>query len=171
MIDYVRRELPADADGIRELHERAFGQPHEGRLIDALRASSGRRISLVAERDGLLAGHIWFSPVTIESLPKSRQGMGLGPVAVLPEFQRQGIGSQLIRAGLDECRSLGEEYVVVLGHVDYYPRFGFVAAATKNLSCVYPAPPGAFMVLELREGALTDCHGVVHYGPEFAALA
>jgi putative acetyltransferase len=96
--------------------------------------------------------------------------MGLAPLAVLPECQRQGIGAQLVWHGLDECRRLEQDFVVVLGHPEYYRRFGFVPAASKNLRCEYPVPPEAFMVLKLRSGALENCDGLVKYGPEFREL-
>jgi putative acetyltransferase len=167
---HLRRELPTDVEAVRDVHDRAFGQPHEGRLVDSLRSSAARRVSIVAEVDGRIMGHIYFSPVTVECSAARLEGMGLAPLAVLPEFQRQGIGSQLVQRGLEECRQLGERFAVVLGHSEYYPRFGFVPAATMNLSCEYPVTPEAFMVLELRAGALDGCRGLVKYGPEFAGL-
>lgn len=166
----IRRELPTDHAAVRDLHDRAFGQSQEGRLVDALRASAARRVSIVAEVDGRIVGHVYFSPVTVEHSAARLEGMGLAPLAVLPEFQRQGIGSQLVQRGLEECRELGEGFAVVLGHPEYYPRFGFVPAATKNLSCEYPVPPEAFLVLEFRTGTLDGCRGLVKYGPEFAVL-
>ncbi len=88
-------------------------------------------------------------------------------IAVLPEYQRQGIGGQIIRAGLEECRKLGHAIVVVLGHPTYYPRFGFVPTKLKGISCEFEAPAEAFMVLEIREGALAGRGGIVRFQPEF----
>lgn len=167
----IRSELPTDCDAVRGLHDLAFGQPQEGRLVDALRASSAKRISLVAVAAGTVVGHIYFSPVTIEASSSPIEGMGLAPLAVLPDLQRQGIGAELVRRGLAGCRRLEQAFVVVLGHPAHYPRFGFVPAATMNLSCEYPVPPEAFMAIELQPGALAGCRGLVRYRPEFAGLS
>lgn len=166
----IRPELPADHGMVRVVHRRAFGQPQEGELVDVLRASPSRRISLVAEIDEQIVGHIYFSPVTVEPSSTPVAGMGLAPLAVLPEYQRQGIGAQLVWHGLEECRRLEQDCVVVLGHPEYYHRFGFVSAASKNLRCEYPVPPDAFMVLELRAATVENCKGLVKYRPEFASL-
>jgi putative acetyltransferase len=93
--------------------------------------------------------------------------LGLAPVAVLPDYQRQGIGTLLIREGLKECVRSGFQAVVVLGHPDFYPRFGFIPASRKNLGCEYDVPDEVFMVLELESGALQDCGGTVKYRSEF----
>lgn len=110
-----------------------------------------------------VVGHILFIHVTIESRGTSFTAVGLGPMAVLPAHQRKGIGLQLVRAGLEECRLLGHEDVVVLGHPDYYPRFGFVRASTYGIRWEHDAPYEAFMVLELRRGALSGIIGMVKY--------
>ena len=164
----IRREQPGDERGIRETNERAFGTALEARLIDALRGTAGS-ISLVATLDEAIVGHILFTEVTIEPAAAARVA-GLGPMAVRPEYQRSGIGGQLVRTGLDECRRAGFGAVVVLGHPEYYPRFGFVPAATKELVCEFPAPPEAFMILELDAGALGGTPGLVRYRLEFSAL-
>jgi putative acetyltransferase len=163
----IRLEQAGDADGIRETNELAFGAPLEARLVDALRACDGY-LSLVATIDDRVVGHILFTPVTIEP-PVNRRVAGLAPMAVRPEHQRSGIGSQLIREGLDQCRQHGYSAVVVLGHPEYYPRFGFVPAHTFGLTCEFPSPPEAFMAIELEEGALTGIGGLVRYHSEFSA--
>ena len=112
-------------------------------------------------------GHILFSPVTIESKGTSFEAIALAPMAVLPAYQRKGIGSQLVRAGFEECRRLGHEIIVVLGHPDYYPRFGFVPAKQKGIDCEFEVPEEAWMILELREGALAGRRGIVRFQPEF----
>jgi putative acetyltransferase len=167
----VRAEQPGDADGIRETNEQAFGSPLEAQLVDALRAAARSEgdVSLVATIDGRVVGHILFTPITIEP-PVDRRIAGLAPMAVRPEHQRSGIGSQLIRAGLDECRGAGYRAVVVLGHPEYYPRFGFVPAHTFGLTCEFPSPPEAFMVIALENGALNGVRGLVRYRPEFASV-
>ena len=115
-----------------------------------------------------MVGHIFFSPVSIESAASSFTAIGLAPLAVLPEFQRQGIGSLLVQHGLKECLRLGFPVVVVLGHPRYYPRFGFSPAKSKGLDCEYPVPDEVFMVAELSPGALRGRTGLVKYRPEFA---
>jgi len=166
----IRPETPADFAAVREVNELAFEQPAEAGLVDALRVAAYPTISLVAVDDGHVVGHILFSPVTIEGSGGVSTAMGLAPMAVRPERQNAGIGSALVRAGLAACAALGENVVVVLGHPHYYPRFGFVPAATKGLSCEYPAPADVFMVTELAPGALRGRTGLVKYHAEFARV-
>jgi putative acetyltransferase len=165
----VRFEQPGDESGVRETNELAFGAPLEARLVDALRGCDGY-LSLVAASDQRVVGHILFTPVTIDP-PAARRIAGLAPMAVRPEHQRSGIGSQLIRAGLEECRRSGYSAVVVLGHPEYYPRFGFLPAHTFGLTCEFPSPPEAFMALELEPGTLGGIRGLVRYHPQFAGAS
>lgn len=166
----IRREVTADHAAVRTVNERAFERNDEADLVDGLRANARPYISLVAEIDGKVVGHILFSPVEIESLDGNFPALGLAPMAVLPESQNQAIGSALVRRGLEECLHLDQEVVVVLGHPNYYPRFGFVPAKTKGLSSEYPVADNVFMVTELRAGALAGRHGLVKYHPEFRKL-
>lgn len=167
----VRAEAPADYAAVREVNERAFGRAEEADLVDAIRRNGRARVSLVAERGGRVVGHILFSPVTIGPAARAVSAVGLAPMAVLPEFQKQGVGSGLVRRGLEECRALGVEAVVVIGHAEFYPRFGFAPAKGRGLACEYDVPEEVFMVAELREGALEGARGgTVRYGPEFAGL-
>lgn len=162
----IREEEPQDVAAVRHVNELAFGEPDEADMVDALRSRGVVTLSLVAEKDGLIVGHIMFSPVTIEGPEHEFPAVALGPMAVLPEHQRQGIGTALAETGLAECRKAGHERVVVLGHVDYYPRFGFAPASRWGV--VYEWGAGdEFMAIELREGALRDCEGVAKYQPEF----
>jgi putative acetyltransferase len=163
----IRRESPEDADQVRLVNMRAFDRPDEAALVDALRPTPGA-VSLVAVLDAHIVGHILFTPVQVERMKPAISAVGLAPMAVLPEHQRLGVGSALVRAGLDQCRALGHGFVVVVGHPGYYPRFGFVPASAKGLECEYPVPPEVFMVLELRAGALDEAGGLVRYRPEFA---
>ena len=125
----IRTEQQEDLAAIRCIHELAFGGNGEALLVDRLRARQKLLVSLVAEDAGRLLGHIAFSRVTLDSPRSPGPGAGLAPMAVLPEHQKQGIGSLLVREGLEQCRGIGMRWIVVLGHADYYPRFGFVPAS------------------------------------------
>jgi putative acetyltransferase len=163
----IRPEISEDAESIRSVNQQAFGQDSEAKMIEKLRKRGVLTISLVAILDGKVVGHIAFSPVVIESEGSSFEAIALAPMAVLPAYQNKGIGSQLVRAGLEECRHLGHEIVVLVGHPNYYPRFGFVPAKTRGLECQFEVPDEAWMVLELREGSLTGRRGTVRFQPEF----
>jgi putative acetyltransferase len=166
----VRTENLEDRKSVRRVNELAFEQPNEADLVDAFRANARPYVSLVAVIDEQVVGHIFFSPVSIESENSAFTAMGLAPMAVLPEYQNQGIGSQLVREGLKECERLGEDIVVVLGHPNYYPRFGFGPASLKGLRSEYDVRDEVFMVLELREGALGGRQGLVKYHSEFGKV-
>lgn len=165
----IRAERPGDEIAIRHVNERAFGALAEARLVDQLRAANNALVSLVAVRGDDIVGHILFSPVAIAGAPPSVRAVGLAPMGVLPEYQHQGIGSRLVREGLAACLAAGCDAVVVLGHVGFYPRFGFAKASDAGLENEYGATD-AFMVRELREGALAHVSGLVTYAPEFRAL-
>jgi len=165
MID-IREERPEDAAVIRYVLEQAFRGSDEANLVEMLREANKAPISLVAIYDGQLVGHILFSPVTIAPAQPGFSGIGLAPVGVLPEFQRGGIGSSLIREGLEECKRAGYDLVVVLGNPRYYSRFGFSRASDYGLKNEYDADE-AFMAMELRKGALAKVSGTVKYQPEF----
>jgi putative acetyltransferase len=144
----------------------AFGRAAEADLVEALRRDGAIACSLVAETAGEIVGHVVFSAVAIEGAAPSR-ALALGPLAVLPAWQRQGIGGRLVRDGLGCCRTAGEHVVVVLGRPDYYPRFGFAPARRAGLRCEFPAPDDAFMVAELEPGVLRGRTGLVRYHPAF----
>ena len=165
----VRPEEAADQQAVHRLLCNAFPEDAEARLVQALRKQASPLLSLVAEQDDLLCGHILFSPVSLNSAGDSLI-MGLAPMAVEPGQQSRGIGSQLVNAGLSACRDLGAIAVVVLGHPDYYPRFGFRVASEFGLSCDYEVPDEAFMALELRPGSLDRLSGTVQYHPCFDTL-
>jgi len=169
---HIRHERPADVAAVRALNQAAFARDAEADLVDTLRHLSKPNVSLVAEdagAPGMIAGHILFTPVTLPSAPDLRIA-GLAPMAVTPARQRQGIGSALVRRGLDDCRTLGCVAVVVLGYPRFYSRFGFVPASRFGLHSTYAVPDDVFMALELSDGALSTRSGVIHYHPAFSAV-
>ncbi|MEG4091242.1 N-acetyltransferase [Microcoleus sp. Pol12B4] len=164
----IRTEKPEDLEAVRKVNVEAFGRENEANLVDRLRGIAST-FSFVAVQSDRVVGHIFFSPVVVEGKCSSNLSiLGLAPVAVLPGYQRQGIGTLLIREGLKECGRSGFQAVVVLGYPDFYPRFGFIPASRKSLKCEYDVPDEAFMVLELESGALQDCSGTVKYRSEFS---
>lgn len=166
----IRAESEKDYAAIRDVVEQAFEQPQEATLVEALRALASPFISLVAEEDGEIIGHILFTPVTVESEEGSFEAIGLAPLAVRPDHQRRGVGGKLVVAGLDACLQRGFDLIFVLGHAHYYPRFGFIPAIRKGFTCEYPVPEDVFMVAELRAGAAGGRRGLVKYHPAFAGL-
>ena len=166
----VRCETPGDVSEIRRVNELAFGTPAEANLVEALRDGGKAVLSLVALEDNRVVGHLLLSLVTIgsgEPVDGTFSAIGLGPMAVLPEHQRQGIGSLLIETALNTSRKAGHDCVVLVGHAEYYPRFGFVPASRFGLKCEYDVPDEVFMAIELQDGALSGHKGIVRYQPEF----
>ena len=163
----IRLETPEDITLINHVNQEAFGQKQEADIVDKLRKRGVLTVSLVAVQDDVIVGHIAFSPVEITSDKSDFEALALAPMAVLPPHQNKGIGSQLVTAGLRECRRLGHEIIVVLGHPNYYPRFGFVPAKTKGIECEFEVPNEAWMVLELRKGASAGKQGKVSFQPKF----
>ena len=166
----IRSERLADHQAVRRLNLLAFGQPAEAELVDALRANGAAALSLVAAAGERVLGHILFSPVRVDGDGRPWSALGLAPMAVQPEDQRRGVGSALVRAGLEQAPALGHVVVFVLGHPAYDPRFGFRPAHPLGLFDEYGAPDDAFLVAELVPGALGGRRGTVRYRPEFAAL-
>jgi putative acetyltransferase len=163
----IRPEQPSDYETVFEVNRLAFETDVEAHLVAALRSVADPLISLVAERDGGVVGHILFSPVTVAHHENEIMTMGLGPMAVLPDFQRQEIGSQLVQAGLEACRALDVGAVFVLGHPNYYPRFGFQSAAEHDLHYQSADFDPYFMVMALQPGVLESLSGFVRYHPVF----
>ena len=166
----IRPETPADYPAITQVNDLAFGQPSEGKLVEKLRKNSKfiPELSLVAEINGKIAGYILFFPVVIKlENREEKETISLAPVAVLPEFQRKGIGSKLIQEGIKACQQLGYDSIMVLGHPEYYLKFGFKQANMWGIKDPFGAPAEAFMALELKEGALEGACGVVIYPDQF----
>jgi putative acetyltransferase len=165
----VRPEKPEDIPAIRIVVEQAFGRAAEADLVDALRRNGKAILSLVAEDEGQIVGHVLFSPVTLRSNETELTGVGLAPLAVIPYRQNQRIGSMLVEEGLKRLREDGRRFIVVLGHPHYYPRFGFIPASRFNIKSEYDVADDVFMAMELQTGALRDQFGIARYQPEFNA--
>ena len=165
----IRPEEEKDHAAVHAVNASAFGTPAEANLVDVLRATAQPAISLIAEDGGAIVGHIMFSPVSLPGRPALKI-MGLAPVAVAPGRQCEGIGSALVRSGLDECKRLGFGGVVVLGHPGYYSRFGFSPSTRFGITCEYEVPKDAFMVVELQPGFLQGATGRIKYDPAFSNL-
>jgi putative acetyltransferase len=166
---HIRAERPADIPGIHGVNLAAFETDAEARLVDTLREQAAPLISLIAEDEQAIVGHILFSPVTLTAAPELRIA-GLAPMAVLPAWQRRGVGSLLVHAGLEQCRALGFCAAVVLGHSHYYPRFGFTPASRFGLRSEYEVPDDVFMAMELEESSLRGKSGQIAYHAAFASV-
>ena len=163
----IREEVAADKAAVYRINQEAFGRREEADLVDSVRATAKSFLSLVAVMDDTPVGHILFTPVDVSTGSDSNSAMGLGPVAVLPDHQRMGIGSRLIDAGLERCRQNGCAVVFVMGHQDYYPRFGFQPAADWDLHYKTHDFDAYFFLTELMPGAAAMLSGEVRYLPAF----
>jgi putative acetyltransferase len=167
MVTDFRSERLGDEPAIRHVNEQAFAGPDEANMVDSLRKRDAFILSMVATDNDQVVAHVLFTEAIVTEADSQFKALGLGPMAVLPSYQRRGIGSELLRSGLAECRQLGYDAVVVIGHPEYYPKFGFVPAKLRGLRCEFNVPDDAFMVLELKENALAGLTGLVKYQPEF----
>jgi putative acetyltransferase len=163
----IRLEIPEDRASIHYVNQEAFGRNQEADLVDKLRNRGVLTTSLVAVQEMVVVGHVAFSLVEVTSEESSFEALALAPVGVLPPHQNKGIGSQLVTAGLQECLRLGHEIIVVVGHPNYYPRFGFVTANPKGIECEFEVPDDAWMIKELKQAALAGRRGKVKFQPEF----
>ena len=165
----IRPESPKEYPEVYNVNLRAFNKHIEPNLVKAIRKSENyiAELSLVAVFNNKVVGHIMFSTITIETGNGNIPVLSLAPLAVLPDYQNRKIGSELIKKGLEECKRLGFKIVVLVGHPNYYPRFGFVPARSVGLEAPFEVPDEAFMVLELCPGALKNIKGTVKYPPEF----
>ncbi len=164
----IRSEQTEDIPLIYEVNKAAFGRPAEADLVDVIRSACSDVLSLVAVADEQVVGHILFSPVVVSDTTRWVKGMGLAPMVVLPEFQRQGIGSRLVETGMRILGVRNCPFVIVLGHTEYYPRFGFVPASRHGLGCQWEGVPDeAFMVLVLNKETMSGLSGVAKYRDAF----
>jgi putative acetyltransferase len=150
----IREEKPHDREAVRLVHERAFGRTNEADLVEALHRERAAVVALVAE----------------SAVATGKRLLGLAPLAVLPAFQRQGMGDRLVREGLLRCAAAGFDGVVVLGDPEYYPRFGFARAHLFGLRSEYDVPPEAFMALALPRRSLSGISGLIRYHAAFASV-
>jgi len=167
-MELIRPERDEDAAAVRRVHETAFPTAAEANLVDRLRANGKAVIALVAEDGASIVGHILFSPVALEPLAGT-VGLGLAPVAVMPDHEKHGLGRRLIQNGLAECHKWGAGFVVVIGDPPYYGRFGFEPAEKHGLRSEY-VEGDSFMVFKLASGTLPPPGTLVKYAPEFSAL-
>jgi len=162
----IREEHSDDVAAVREVNRRAFGQDQESNIVDALRTNGGALLSLVATVNGQVAGHIMYSPLTVaENVP----GVALGPMAVVPEYQRRGIGTKLIEAGNRKIKDAGYPFIIVVGHAQYYPRFGFRPASEHGIKCEWDIPDNVFMLLVLDQAKMEGVAGLATYRREFSS--
>jgi putative acetyltransferase len=161
----IRAETPEDREAVFRVHATAFPTDAEARLVDALRDGGHGRVSLVAEREGKVIGHVLFSTLEIVNDEGNLEVLSLAPLAVLPEHQRRGVGSRLVREGLKACREAGHRAVFVVGEPEYYGAFGFTSSLAGQFDSPYPGE--AFMAIELTPGGLRGVVGSVRYPPPF----
>ena len=165
----IRIENEKDYINIGEINNLAFKQKNEAFLIEELRKTKDfiSELSLVAELEGKIVGHILFYPVKIKDREIDYVTLSLAPMCVHPNYQRKGIGSKLVREGLKRAREKGYGSVIVIGYPEYYPRFGFSKASMFDIKAPFDVPDNAFMALELVENALEDVKGIVEYPKPF----
>jgi putative acetyltransferase len=164
----IREERADDVPAVRDLNRRAFGQDQESNIVDALRANGAALLSLVATVNDRVVGHIMYSPVTVGG---NVNGAGLGPMAVVPEYQRQGVGSKLMEAGNRKLKNMGCPFIIVVGHAEYYRRFGFRPASEHGIKCEWDVPDDVFMLLVLDEAKMEGVSGLAKYRHEFLSVS
>ena len=168
MLIEIREERPDDLAGVRDLNRRAFGQDQESNIVDELRANGAALLSLVATVNDRVVGHIMYSPLSVGG---NITGAALGPMAVLPERQRQRIGSKLIEAGNQKLKNAGCPFIIVVGHAGYYPRFGFRPASEHGIKCEWDVPDDVFMFLVLDQAKMEGVSGLAKYRDEFSSVS
>lgn len=164
----IRKEKSSDIEAIKYVNDQAFKQPVEGNIVKKIRNTDSKILSLVAEVENQIAGHIFFSHAEIEGHPEINKGMGLAPMAVLPAYQKQGIGTMLINKGISILKNQNVPFIIVLGHPDYYPKFGFEKASEYGIRCQWAGVPDeAFMILILDKNKMKNIKGVAKYREEW----
>ena len=166
----IREEIPSDINKIWKLNSEVFDTDAEANLVDELRSSGCLYLSLVAELENNIIGHILFTPVVLTNFENDLRIMGLAPMAVEKKYQNKGIGTGLVNVGLEHCRNQQVNAVVVLGHPDYYPKFGFVPSVEYGIHSEYEVPEEVFMVLELTSGSLKNRKGTIKYHEAFNSV-
>ena len=164
----IREERPDDVAAVRDLNRRAFRQDQESNIVDALRANGAALLSLVATVNDRVVGHIMYSPLSIGGNVK---GAALGPMGVLPEYQRQGIGGKLIEEGNRKLKDADCPFIIVVGHADYYARFGFRPAREHGIKCQWDVPDDVFMLLILDQAEMEGVSGLAKYRDEFSSVS
>ncbi|MFC0186822.1 GNAT family N-acetyltransferase [Fictibacillus aquaticus] len=169
----IRPEQIQDIAAIREVNDLAFKGENESKLVEAIRQSEFfvPELSLVALHDNQVIGHILFSIISIETEAGPVPTLALAPMSVRPQYQNQGIGSSLVKEGLQKCRQLGYKHTAVLGHPEFYSKFGFTPSVTKGIAAPFPVPDEVFMVIELQENSLDSIKGKVKYPSAFGAVS
>lgn len=167
----IRTETSADYEGVHQVNVKAFGdREDEARLVENIRNSAGfiPELSIVAEQDNEIVGHILLSMAVVEDGENTYDVIALAPIAVMPKVQKQGIGKALILEGLERCRTLGYHLVFLIGHPEYYPKFGFKPAGQYGFELKqFEVPEDVFMVCELKAGELQKIKGELKYPPTF----
>ena len=166
----IREEKLKDVDAIWNINTNAFETEAEAKLVNLLRDSGCTFISLVAETDNNTVGHILFTPVELTGNSNKLKIIGLAPMAVLQQYQNKGIGSNLVKTGIELCKSKGYDAIVVLGHPGYYPKFGFAPSITYGIKSEYDVPDEAFMILELVPNSLKNHQGIIKYHELFNSV-
>ena len=163
----IRHEIPSDIDDIYQVNLSAFETPVEAELVNRIRTERVSMISLVARYEKKTIGHILFTPAEIHNQGATLIIAALGPMAVMPAYQNMGVGSELVRQGIAECRVAGYQAIAVLGHPSFYPRFGFRPSTVFGITCEYEVPEEAFMIMELIPDSLSDISGILKYHVAF----
>ncbi len=168
----IRKETPDDFQQVARVIEMAFRQKNEAVLVEKLRhnINYNANLSIVAEYNGNVIGHILFFPIVIRKGETSMASLALAPLSVSPEFQKMGVGGRLTQEGLRKAREIGFTSVIVLGHPEYYSSFGFVPARQWGITAPFEVPEDALMGIELEEDALKNAAGVVEYPQEFSEV-
>ena len=165
----IEAETETDYDQIRKVHIQAFNGEAEATLVEKLRTTPKyiRELSLVARHRNQVIGHVLFYPIKIKTNKKKCDSLALAPVSVIPKFQNRKIGTTLIQKGLEKAKKLGFKSVIVIGHPEYYPRFGFQTASKYGITAPFKVPDNALLALELQKNALKNCNGTIRYPTQY----